>query len=199
MRRFAFYGKGGIGKSTISASVSFALAKRGQRVLHVGCDPKHDSSLVLLEDPAKLKTVVDLQFGRGDELTRDDLVMAGTAGIHCVESGGPTPGQGCGGRAVARAFDLFERIGLEDPATYDVAVYDVLGDVVCGGFAAPLRRGFAQKVVIVASDEPMALFAANNIARAVVTYGANGAVLAGMVANRVTAGQGEGERAEICR
>lgn len=183
MRRFAFYGKGGIGKSTISASTSFALARRGQRVLHVGCDPKHDSSLVLLEDPAELKTVVELQFGRGDELSRDDLVMPGIAGIDCVESGGPKPGQGCGGRAVARSFDLFERMGLEDDESYDVAVYDVLGDVVCGGFAAPMRQAAGSLVCIVLSEELMACYAANRIAAAVARFANRGVGLAGLIVN----------------
>jgi len=111
------------------------------------------------------------------------LLEEGRHGVMCLEAGGPEPGLGCGGRGVARAIELMEETELLESGGFDVAVFDVLGDVVCGGFAAPLRQGFARKVVIVASEEPMALFAANNIAKAVVTYESNGVVLAGLVAN----------------
>jgi len=191
MERFAVYGKGGIGKSVIATGLSAYFAKRGQRVLHVGCDPKRDSSLRLLGRMPE-RTVIDFLGMDSGAVVANRLINEGRDGVHCIESGGPEPGLGCGGRGVARAIEILDEIELLETGGYDVVVFDVLGDVVCGGFAAPLRRGFAQKVLIVASNEPMALFAANNIARAVVTYGANGVVLAGIVANRMSSGEGEG-------
>jgi nitrogenase subunit NifH len=184
MERIAFYGKGGIGKSTIAAGVSLALARQGLRVLHVGCDPKHDSTLALV--PAgPHKTVLDMIFSRpSGGLRREDLIMSGLEGIDCIEAGGPQSGVGCGGRAISRMFEIFEELKLLSPERYDVAVFDVLGDVVCGGFAAPLRRDVAPKVVVVASEEMMAGYAANNITRAVLHYRDNGVCLAGMVINR---------------
>lgn len=182
MQRIAFYGKGGIGKSTISTSASYWMAKMGRRVLHVGCDPKHDSSLVLVKDTAKFKTVVDKLF-EGEELEREDLIMPGIMGIDCVESGGPQAGRGCGGRAVSRSFEVFEDVELVDDTLYDTVTYDVLGDVVCGGFAAPMRKSAGSKVVVVLSEEMMAAYAANRIAAAVSQYQNNGITLAGLVIN----------------
>jgi len=182
MERIAVYGKGGIGKSVVATGLSAYYALRGQRVLHVGCDPKRDSSLRLIGHMPK-KTVVDFVGMEPGAVAASQLLEQGRNGIMCLESGGPEPGLGCGGRGVARAIELMEETELLETGGFDVAVFDVLGDVVCGGFAAPLRQGFARKVVIVASEEPMALFAANNIARAIVTYQTNGAVLAGLVAN----------------
>ncbi|MFC1654496.1 AAA family ATPase [Myxococcota bacterium] len=183
MQRIAFYGKGGIGKSTVAAGVSLALARQGRRVLHIGCDPKHDSTLTLVQDgPAT--TVIDQIFERPTgSLKAQHLIMPGKEGIDCIESGGPQAGVGCGGRAVSRMFEVFEEIGVLDEKKYDVAVFDVLGDVVCGGFAAPLRSAFAPKVVIVLSEEMAAGYAANNIARGVQYYLDNGVVLAGLVLN----------------
>lgn len=183
MQRIAFYGKGGIGKSTVAAGVSLALARRGLRVLHVGCDPKHDSTLTLVSDD-RTTTVIDQIFAKPTgSLKADDLIMPGKEGIHCIESGGPQAGVGCGGRAVSRMFEVFEEIGVLSEERYDAAVFDVLGDVVCGGFAAPLRSAFAPKVVIVLSEEMAAGYAANNIAQAVKYYLDNGVVLAGLVLN----------------
>lgn len=183
VERIAFYGKGGIGKSTIATSASLYLARQGKRVLHVGCDPKHDSSLVLVKDPGAFKTVIDQIFGGEDDLDPEDLIMPGIAGIDCVESGGPQAGRGCGGRAVSRSFEVFEEVELVDAERYDAVVYDVLGDVVCGGFAAPMRRSAHSKVVIVLSEELMAAYAANRIAAAVRQFERNGIVLAGLVVN----------------
>lgn len=183
MERIAFYGKGGIGKSTIATSASLILARKNHRVLHVGCDPKHDSSLVLVKDPNKFKTVVDQIFSGAEDLEPEDLIMEGIEGIHCVESGGPQAGRGCGGRAVSRSFEVFEEIELVDSDLYDTVVYDVLGDVVCGGFAAPMRRSARSKVVVVLSEEMMAAYAANRIAAAVTQFRSNGIVLAGLVVN----------------
>ena len=183
MERIAFYGKGGIGKSTIATSASLIMARMGKGVLHVGCDPKHDSSLVLVKDPAKFKTVIDQVFGDADDLEREDLIMDGIEGIQCVESGGPEAGQGCGGRAVSRSFEVFDDVDLVDEDEYDVTVYDVLGDVVCGGFAAPMRRSAGSKVCFVLSEEMMAAYAANRIAEAVRRFHDNDIVLAGLIVN----------------
>lgn len=183
MQRIAFYGKGGIGKSTIAAGVSLALAERGRRMLHVGCDPKHDSSLTLL-DGAVATTVIDQLFSQPTGALRPEhLIMPGKLGIDCIEAGGPESGVGCGGRAISRMFEVLEELGVFSAERYDAVTFDVLGDVVCGGFAAPLRAGVAPKVVIVASEEMMAGYAANNISKAVLHYLPNGVSLAGMVVN----------------
>ena len=183
MERIAFYGKGGIGKSTIATSTSLLLSQKKWKVLHVGCDPKHDSSLVLVKDPSQFKTVVDQLIQGNDDLEPEDLIMEGINGIDCVESGGPQAGRGCGGRAVSRSFEIFEEIELVDSSVYDMVVYDVLGDVVCGGFAAPMRKSAQSKVVIVLSEEMMAAYAANRIAAAIRQFQSNGIVLAGLVVN----------------
>ncbi|MBN2498783.1 MAG: AAA family ATPase [Deltaproteobacteria bacterium] len=185
MERIAFYGKGGIGKSTIAAGVSMALARSGKRVLHVGCDPKHDSCLSLLPAGTRCATVIDaLHSTPAGSLLARDFVHPGKDGIDCVESGGPQSGVGCGGRAVSRMFDLFDQLGLLDQTRYDAVVFDVLGDVVCGGFAAPLRARVAPKVAIVLSEEMMAAYAACMVSRAVLHYLDNGVCLAGLVVNR---------------
>ena len=181
MERWVFFGKGGIGKSTVAAAVSATLALRKERVLHVGCDPKHDSTVSLLGGRL-LEPIVD-RIERVRGVTVQDVVTTSALGIDCVEAGGPSAGVGCGGRGVSRMLEIFEEAKLLAPGRYDTAVYDVLGDVVCGGFAAPLRHGVGEKVVIVTSEEMMSLYAANNIAQAVVHYAVNGIALAGIVAN----------------
>ena len=178
MERIALFGKGGGGKSTIATNLSYLYARGGLRVLHVGCDPKRDSTLRLLGARAKL-SMSDVAFP-GDP--RQAIQRSGD-GIDCVETGGPVPGVGCAGRGIIMTMEQFERLGLVDEKAYDVALFDVLGDLVCGGFAAPLRHGFAQKVAVVVSDEPMSLFAANNLARMVCAYAGHGAVLAGLIGN----------------
>lgn len=178
LRRICFYGKGGVGKSTVSTNVSAALAQRGRRVLHVGCDPKHDSTVALM-DGRLIPTVLERSFS--DVVTAEQVVHVSRLGVHCVESGGPDAGVGCAGRGISRTLEILDLAGLLQPDRYDVAVFDVLGDVVCGGFAAPLRRGVGDRVVIVACEEVMALYAANNIARAVLTYAYNGISCAGLV------------------
>jgi nitrogenase iron protein NifH len=183
MERIAIYGKGGVGKSVVATNLSVHFAMSGKRVLHVGCDPKHDSAIRLLDGTHTVRTVLDvLRDDPHAELT-SEIINVGRHGIHACESGGPSPGLGCGGRGVARTIEYLDDTQFLDSGNYEVVIFDVLGDVVCGGFAAPLRAGFAEKVVIVASEEPMAIFAANNIARAVLTYQHNGVVLAGLVAN----------------
>lgn len=182
MERIAFYGKGGIGKSTIATSASLWLARSGRRVLHVGCDPKHDSSLNLVKDPTTFKTVIDRIF-EDEDVEAEDLLMEGIEGITCVESGGPQAGRGCGGRAVSRSFEVFDDLDVIDESRYDTVVYDVLGDVVCGGFAAPMRRSAGSRVVVVLSEELMAAYAANRIAAAIESFHDNDIRLAGLVVN----------------
>jgi len=183
MQKIAIYGKGGIGKSMIATGLSASFALRDLKVLHIGCDPKHDSAVRLLDEGEDVPTVLDVLKGRTNQVRRDEIVARARLGIDCCESGGPTPGLGCAGRGVARTLEYFDEIELFDEDEYDMVVFDVLGDVVCGGFAAPLRAGFAEKVYIVTSEEPMALYAANNISKAVVNYATNGVVLGGLIAN----------------
>lgn len=180
-RMIALYGKGGIGKSTVSSNLSAVFAKQGLKVLHVGCDPKHDSTLTLLEG-APVKTVIQKIAGNIKEA--EDIVMPGVLGMSCIECGGPEPGVGCGGRGVSRMFEVLDDLQLIEEGEYDIAVFDVLGDVVCGGFAAPLRQGRAELVYIVVSDGVMALFAANNIARAMKRFASNGIALGGLIVNQ---------------
>ncbi len=182
MEKIVIFGKGGIGKSTIAANLSYCYAKSGRKVLHIGCDPKSDSTLCLTHGkPAP--TVIEQYFIKGAGIAADQIISSGIEGIDCVESGGPEPGVGCGGRGISLMIDIFTDLNIVGDGNYDVAIYDILGDVVCGGFAAPLRLGLGEKVIIVVSEELMSLYAANNIARAVKTYEQNGIVLAGLVLN----------------
>jgi nitrogenase iron protein NifH len=184
MERIAVYGKGGVGKSVIATSLSAHYGMSGKSVLHVGCDPKHDSAIRLLDPGApEIRTVLDVLGSAPHAEATNEILSTGRHGIHVCEAGGPAPGLGCGGRGVARTIEYLDEAEFLSSGGYDVVVFDVLGDVVCGGFAAPLRAGFAQKLVIVVSEEPMAVFAANNIARAVLSYHRNGVVLAGLVVN----------------
>lgn len=183
MESIAFYGKGGIGKSFIAANISYYLATMKKRVLHIGCDPKHDSTFLILKRDRKINTVLDII---GDNITCSEtsgIINEGKLGIHCIEAGGPPPGVGCAGRGVARTLEFLQETRVINSKKYDVIIYDVLGDVVCGGFAAPLRLGFAKKIVIVTSEEGMSLYAANNITKAINTYFENGIFLAGLIVN----------------
>jgi len=183
MEKIVFYGKGGIGKTTVATNISADFARRGMRVLHVGCDPKQDSTLKLLKSDEIPSTVIGRLVERGQDLKREDIINEGWSGIDCIESGGPEPGMGCGGRGISRMIEEMEKLGLLSSGEYDTAVFDVLGDVVCGGFAAPMKLGFAEKVFIVVSEENMSIYAANNIAKAVVNYAPNGVRLGGLIAN----------------
>jgi nitrogenase iron protein NifH len=164
MKQIALYGKGGIGKSTTSANLSAALSDRGLDIMQIGCDPKHDSTRMLTHG-TWIPTVLDLVRERGDkEISTEEVVFEGYNGIRCVEAGGPEPGVGCAGRGIIATFQLLERLGALHG---DVILYDVLGDVVCGGFAMPMREGYAQEVYLVTSGEFMSLYAANNICKAI--------------------------------
>lgn len=184
MRKIAIYGKGGIGKSTTSANLSAALALRGLKVMQIGCDPKADSTKNLTGGK-KIPSVLSLAEVYGvSALTTEQVVKQGFANVYCVEAGGPEPGVGCAGRGVISVMDCLEKLRVYERFSIDVVVYDVLGDVVCGGFAVPLRGGYAEEVYEVTSGEMMALYAANNIARGLKRFGERGRVrLAGLICN----------------
>lgn len=169
MKKIAIYGKGGIGKSTVSSNLSAALSLLGYRVMQIGCDPKADSTINLVGGNP---TIPVLTFMRQHEEPPeiDDIVHTGFGGVMCIETGGPTPGIGCAGRGIIATFNLIEKLEVFEKLQPDVVIYDVLGDVVCGGFAAPIREDYAQDVYIVASGEKMSLFAASNINTAVLNF-----------------------------
>ena len=174
VRRIAIYGKGGIGKSTTTSNLSAALSTMGYKVMQVGCDPKSDSVKNLMGGK-KIVTVLDrLREDEEAELHLDDIVFRGFNGVLCVEAGGPTPGIGCAGRGIITAFDKLEELGAYTTYRPDIVFYDVLGDVVCGGFAMPIRNGYARDVFIVTSGEMMSLYAASNIAHAISNFGSRG-------------------------
>lgn len=169
MIKIAVYGKGGIGKSTTVSNVAAALAEKGMTVMQIGCDPKADST-IQLRHGREMRTVLDLYNEKKQDLKLEDMTTTGYQGVICVEAGGPTPGLGCAGRGIIATFQLLEDLKLFETYKPDVVLYDVLGDVVCGGFAAPIREGYAEKVLIVTSGEKMALYAANNISSAVRNF-----------------------------
>lgn len=184
MRKIAIYGKGGIGKSTVSQNVAVALAKKGYRVMLVGCDPKADSTR-LITNGIKSKPILDMLQQEESGVALDDVVKTGCYGIRCVESGGPEPGVGCAGRGIITAIELLEKENLVDEDNLDFLIFDVLGDVVCGGFAMPIREGKADEVYIVCSGECQALYAANNIAKGVHRFaGRSSTRLGGIICNR---------------
>jgi nitrogenase iron protein NifH len=183
LRQIAFYGKGGIGKSTTSQNTLAAMAETGKKILIVGCDPKADATRLILHSKAQ-ETVLQLaaEAGSVEDLELEDVVRDGYLGIRCVESGGPEPGVGCAGRGVITAINFLEEQGAYDGMDY--VAYDVLGDVVCGGFAMPIRENKAQEIYIVMSGEMMALYAANNISKGILKYAHSGGVrLGGLICN----------------
>lgn len=184
MIKVAIYGKGGIGKSTTTANLSAALSKKGLKVMQIGCDPKSDSVKNLCGGK-KIPSVLEiLRTKKADEIKLSDLVYEGYNGVLCVEAGGPTPGIGCAGRGIITAFEKLEELKAYEIYKPDVVLYDVLGDVVCGGFAMPIRNGYADFVFIVTSGEMMALYAASNIVSAIKNFGNRGyAKYAGVILN----------------
>lgn len=183
MKKIAIYGKGGIGKSTTTSNLSAALALKGYKVMQIGCDPKADSTKNLMKG-RRIPTVLEAIKEKREELKLEDIVFKGFAGVYCVEAGGPTPGVGCAGRGIISAFEKLEELKAFEVYKPDVVIYDVLGDVVCGGFAMPIRGGYAKDVYIVSSGEMMSLYAANNIASAIKGFGPRGyAKLRGLILN----------------
>ena len=182
MRQIAIYGKGGIGKSTTTQNLTAGLAELGKKIMVVGCDPKADSTRLLLNGLAQ-KTVLDTLREEGEVDDLSQIEKIGFGGIRCVESGGPEPGVGCAGRGIITSIGMLEDLGAYTP-DLDYVFYDVLGDVVCGGFAMPIREGKAQEIYIVASGEMMALYAANNICKGIQKYALKGGVrLGGIICN----------------
>ncbi len=179
MRKFCVYGKGGIGKSTVVSNISAALAEDDDRtVMVMGCDPKADTTRNLFGK--RIPTVLDAFRDKGPENMRlDEIIFKGFNGVYCAESGGPEPGVGCAGRGVLTAADMLSRLGVFEKLKPDVVIYDVLGDVVCGGFAMPLRRGLADDVYIVTTCDPMAIYAANNICKGIKRFADRGQVFLG--------------------
>jgi len=182
LRQVAIYGKGGIGKSTTTQNLTAGLVEQGKKVMVVGCDPKADSTRLLLGGLAQ-KTVLDTLREEGEDVELDAIMKDGFGGTRCVESGGPEPGVGCAGRGIITSIGLLENLGAYTD-DLDFVFYDVLGDVVCGGFAMPIREGKAQEIYIVASGEMMALYAANNISKGIQKYAKSGGVrLGGIICN----------------
>ncbi|MDR1954899.1 MAG: AAA family ATPase [Candidatus Methanoplasma sp.] len=180
MRRIAFYGKGGIGKSTVASNVTASLSKKGYRVLQIGCDPKADSTRLLLNGKVPMTILDAMKNG----MPAEETILRGTWGCYCAECGGPRPGSGCAGRGIIAAFEQLERNKVIEKIAPDVLIYDVLGDVVCGGFAMPIRNGYAKDVFLVSSGEMMSLYAANNIAMAISDLKQDGyAELRGVIQN----------------
>jgi nitrogenase iron protein NifH len=184
MRKVAIYGKGGIGKSTTTQNTVAGLAEMGNKVMVVGCDPKADSTRLLLGGLTQ-ETVLDTLREEGEDVELEDIRKAGFKGTVCVESGGPEPGVGCAGRGIITSINMLEQLGAySEKEELDYAFYDVLGDVVCGGFAMPIREGKAEEIYIVVSGEMMAMYAANNICKGIMKFAESGGVrLGGLICN----------------
>ncbi|MFW0884220.1 nitrogenase iron protein [Candidatus Acidulodesulfobacterium sp. H_13] len=183
MRQVAIYGKGGIGKSTTTQNSLAALAELGKKVMLVGCDPKSDSTRLLLGGKCQETVLNSVREVGQENVTEEDVFRIGFGGIRCVESGGPEPGVGCAGRGIITSITTLEQLGSYE-RELDYVFYDVLGDVVCGGFAMPIREGYAKEIYIVCSGELMALYAANNICKGVLKFANSGGVrIGGLICN----------------
>ena len=184
MKKIAVYGKGGIGKSTTISNVAAVMAGHGLTVMQIGCDPKADST-VLLRHGRKVETILNLTRDKGNNMTLEEMVTPGFRGVLCVEAGGPPPGLGCAGRGIIAALEMLREKGAYDRFRPDVVIYDVLGDVVCGGFSMPMRNGYADQVFVLTSGENMSIYAAANIAAALDHFKNRGyARLGGLILNR---------------
>ncbi|MDR3332841.1 MAG: nitrogenase iron protein [Synergistaceae bacterium] len=187
LKQIAIYGKGGIGKSTTTSNLSAALSKMGFRVMQFGCDPKSDSTNTL-RDGKYIPTVLDTLREKGS-VKASEVIFEGFNGIYCVESGGPAPGVGCAGRGIISAVELFKQQKAFEELELDYVIYDVLGDVVCGGFAMPIREGIAQHVFTVSSSDFMSIYASNNLFKGIKKYSnSGGALLGGVIANSINEG-----------
>ena len=187
IRQIAIYGKGGIGKSTTTSNLSAALSVAGFRVMQFGCDPKADSTSTL-RNGSYIPTVLDTLREKG-RVNAYDVIYEGFNGIYCVEAGGPAPGVGCAGRGIITAVELFRQQRIFEELDLDYVIYDVLGDVVCGGFAVPIREGIAQHVFTVSSGDFMSIYASNNLFKGIKKYSnSGGALLGGIIANSINHG-----------
>lgn len=186
-KQIAIYGKGGIGKSTTTSNISAALAEAGHRVIQIGCDPKADSTNTL-RSGKDLPTVLDSIREKSSKVKLEDVSVVGFGGVLCIEAGGPVPGVGCAGRGINAAVDLLQELRLYEEFRPDFVLYDVLGDVVCGGFAVPIRDNISDQVFVVSSSDFMAVYAANNLFKAIAKYApSGGARLGGIIANGLSA------------
>jgi nitrogenase iron protein NifH len=184
IKQIAIYGKGGIGKSTTTSNISAALVEAGYKVLQFGCDPKSDSTNTL-RDGKYIPTVLDL-LRKNPKVDAHEAIFKGFKGVYCVEAGGPAPGVGCAGRGIITAVELLKQQNIFDELELDYVIYDVLGDVVCGGFAVPIREGIAEHVFTVSSSDFMAIYAANNLMKGIKKYSNNGgALFGGIIANSI--------------
>ncbi len=184
VKTIAIYGKGGIGKSTTTSNISAALSVAGLKVLQIGCDPKSDSTTTL-RGGGYIPTILDT-LREKKSVKSHEVIFEGFNGIYCVEAGGPAPGVGCAGRGIITSVELLKQLRVFEELDLDIVVYDVLGDVVCGGFAVPVREGIADHVFTVSSADFMAIYAANNLFKGIQKYSNNGgALLGGVIANSI--------------